>query len=313
MSPGSHRESAPLAEGALQARRLGVLGGTFDPPHEGHLFAARAAKSAFHLDHVLFVPAAQAPHKVDPACASGKERVAMLALLLADEPDFSIFGGELDRPGPSYTIDTLRELRERLDPKVELFLILGADNLADFPRWRSAEEIIALAQPVVVARSGGALEASASERLSSAALAGEARAFEIPIELEVVAVSGAPAPDIAEGLRFVKPGFPDMSAAGEVVFVGVIGEVEVVGSGGVLAGQRVDAANARPDVESEPELPDFVGGVPGELTDLAVGEPSLFCSAELVGGDLTVLMPAQLVSGAGKPRDPMQEPWIDTR
>ena len=171
MSPGSHGESAPLAEGALQARRLGVLGGTFDPPHEGHLFAARAAKSAFHLDHVLFVPAAQAPHKVDPACASGKERVAMLALLLADEPDFSIFGGELDRPGPSYTIDTLRELRERLDPKVELFLILGADNLADFPRWRSAEEIIALAQPVVVARSGGALEASASERLSSAALA----------------------------------------------------------------------------------------------------------------------------------------------
>ena len=171
MSPELPSEGAPLAEGALRARRLGVLGGSFDPPHEGHLFAARAAKSAFDLDHVLFVPAAQAPHKTERACASGAERVEMLALLLAEERDCSIFVGELERPGPSYTIDTLRALRERLDPEVELFLILGADNLADFPGWRSAEEIVALAQPVVVARSGGTLGLPAGTLHSSAALA----------------------------------------------------------------------------------------------------------------------------------------------
>jgi nicotinate-nucleotide adenylyltransferase len=143
----------PLAEAARHARRLGVLGGSFDPPHLGHLHAARRAREAFALEHVVFVPAARPPHKPGRHLAGGRERLEMLALLLAEEPDVSVWGVELGRQGPSFTIDTLRELRRLVPPPAALFLILGEDNLADFPRWRAAEEIVALAQPIVVHRS----------------------------------------------------------------------------------------------------------------------------------------------------------------
>jgi nicotinate-nucleotide adenylyltransferase len=146
--------SAPLSDAARRATRLGVLGGSFDPPHLGHLHAARRAREAFALDHVVFVPAARPPHKPERHLAGERERLEMLALLLADEPDASVWGVELGRRGPSYTVDTLRALRALVPPPAALFLILGEDNLADFPRWRAAEEIVALAQPIVVHRSG---------------------------------------------------------------------------------------------------------------------------------------------------------------
>jgi cytidyltransferase-like protein len=102
---------APLSAAARGARRLGVLGGSFDPPHLGHLHAARRARDAFALEHVVFVPAARPPHKPERILAEGAERLEMLALLLADEPDVSVWDTELGRSGPSYTVDTLRELR----------------------------------------------------------------------------------------------------------------------------------------------------------------------------------------------------------
>lgn len=144
---------APLSEAARRAVRLGVLGGSFDPPHLGHLHAARRAREAFALDHVVFVPAARPPHKPERHLAGEEERLEMLALLLAGEPDVSVWGVELARSGPSYTVDTLRELRG-LRTGASLFLILGEDNLEGFPHWRAAEEIVALAQPIVVHRSG---------------------------------------------------------------------------------------------------------------------------------------------------------------
>lgn len=146
--------SAPLSEAARHAQRLGVLGGSFDPPHLGHLHAARRAREAFALEHVVFVPAARPPHKPERHLAGERERLEMLALLLAEEPDVSVWGVELARRGPSFTIDTLRALRALVPPPAALFLILGEDNLADFPRWRAAEEIVALAQPIVVQRGG---------------------------------------------------------------------------------------------------------------------------------------------------------------
>lgn len=143
---------APLAGAALRATRLGVLGGSFDPPHLGHLHAARRAREAFALEHVVFVPAARPPHKPERILAGASERLEMLALLLAGESDVSVCDVELARRGPSYTVDTLRELRASLAPTTQLFLILGEDNLAGFSRWKEVEEVVRLAQPIVVHR-----------------------------------------------------------------------------------------------------------------------------------------------------------------
>jgi nicotinate-nucleotide adenylyltransferase len=131
-----------------------VLGGSFDPPHLGHLHAARRARRAFDLEHVVFVPAARPPHKPERILAEGEERLAMLALLLEGEPGCSPWDVELVRPGPSYSVDTLRELAA-LVPATRLFFILGEDNLHGLPRWRDVEELLRLAQPVVVHRRGG--------------------------------------------------------------------------------------------------------------------------------------------------------------
>ena len=150
-SPPVH---TPPSEAARGAKRLGVLGGAFDPPHLGHLHAARRARAAFALDHVLFVPAARPPHKPDRLLAAPEERVEMLSILLADEPDVSLWEAELVRDGPSYTVDTLRALRVHVPEPAALFLILGQDNLAGFPGWREVEEIVRLAQPIVVQRGG---------------------------------------------------------------------------------------------------------------------------------------------------------------
>jgi len=151
---------APPGEAALRARRLGVLGGSFDPPHLGHLHAARRAREAFSLEHVLFVPAARPPHKPGRILASGAERLEMLALLLADEPWASVWGVELARKGPSYTVDTLRELHALVAPGTQLHLVLGEDNLAGFARWKEVEALVRLAQPIVVHRSGADLVAA---------------------------------------------------------------------------------------------------------------------------------------------------------
>jgi nicotinate-nucleotide adenylyltransferase len=144
---------APPSAAARRAQRLGVLGGSFDPPHLGHLHAARRAREAFALEHVLFVPAARPPHKPGRILAGGAERLEMLALLLRDEPGVSVWEAELQRGGASYTLDTLRLLRRCVPEPARLFLILGEDNLGGFPRWKGVEEIVRLAQPIVVRRS----------------------------------------------------------------------------------------------------------------------------------------------------------------
>ncbi len=154
-------------------RRVGLFGGSFDPPHGGHLAMARGASKAHGLGHVIWVPAARPPHKPERRLASAQGRLDMLKLLLRDEPATSIWTLELERPGESYTIDTLRSLRAALPEPVELFLILGSDNLAGFPSWRECDALLELAQPIVMPRSGyaissealGGLEAGAQARL----------------------------------------------------------------------------------------------------------------------------------------------------
>jgi nicotinate-nucleotide adenylyltransferase len=150
-------------------RRIGVLGGTFDPIHSGHLAAAHAALKCARLDGVIFMPAAQPPHR-PPAVAPAQDRLEMCRLAIAGEPRFEVSDIELNRGGPSYTVDTLAELR-RLHPVEELFLILGWDAARLFRTWRRPEEVRSLASVVVVGRPGS--DAPSEPQLKSAGLTGE--------------------------------------------------------------------------------------------------------------------------------------------
>ncbi len=159
-------DAARLTEAARRSRRIGVLGGSFDPPHLGHLHVARTAREAFDLDHVVFVPAARPPHKPLRVLSAGEERSAMLELLLTDVAWASIWRGELAREGPSFTIHTLEAFRDELSAGIELFLLIGGDNLAGLPEWYRVEELLALARPVVVRRRGSSSPAGFPARLS---------------------------------------------------------------------------------------------------------------------------------------------------
>jgi nicotinate-nucleotide adenylyltransferase len=134
--------------------RIGLLGGTFDPPHLGHLLLAEAAREALALDRVVFVPARIPPHKRGRRVTPPATRLALLRAALRGS-GFSVSTVELDRPGPSYTVDTLERIAARGVP-AELFLLVGADSLADLPTWRAPERILALARLVVAARPGAA-------------------------------------------------------------------------------------------------------------------------------------------------------------
>jgi nicotinate-nucleotide adenylyltransferase len=139
--------------------RLGVFGGTFDPVHVGHLAIAHAALEDVPLDRVLFVIARRSPLKERGPVASEAERLAMLERAIAGEPRFAVSRLELDRDGPSYTVDTLAALRAAA-PDDALFLILGGDASAELPRWRAPERIAELATIVVAERPGAPLPAA---------------------------------------------------------------------------------------------------------------------------------------------------------
>ena len=130
--------------------RVGVFGGTFDPVHVGHLVVANAALDELGLDRVCFVPARRSPLKEDGPVASVEDRLAMLMAATEHEPRFRVSRAEVERNGPSFTVDTLESLRG----EGELFLILGTDTYADFERWREPERIRALATIVLAARPG---------------------------------------------------------------------------------------------------------------------------------------------------------------
>jgi nicotinate-nucleotide adenylyltransferase len=131
----------------------GLLGGSFDPVHHGHLIAADRAAEALGLARVLFVPCASQPLKPVGPVAPAEHREAMLALALAGHPRFALESLELSRPGPSYTVDTLRVLRRR-EPRERFVLILGADAAMELPRWRAADEVARLAEIAVLTRPG---------------------------------------------------------------------------------------------------------------------------------------------------------------
>ena len=133
--------------------RLGVLGGTFDPPHVGHLLAASDAFEALGLDRLLFVPAASHVFKGQSVGASPQQRLDMLALLVGDDARFGIDAIEIERVGLSYTVDTLTDLARRY-PDAERYFLIGEDLVDQMRTWRSPERIAELAEIVVLSRGG---------------------------------------------------------------------------------------------------------------------------------------------------------------
>lgn len=135
------------------AVRVGIYGGTFDPPHVGHLITAQDAVEALDLDELRFMVAGRPPHKPDQPLTRGEVRVAMMEAAVGDDERFRVSRRELERDGPSYTVDTLRALVED-EPDVRRFLLMGADQFAELDGWKEPREIARMATLAVMAREG---------------------------------------------------------------------------------------------------------------------------------------------------------------
>jgi nicotinate-nucleotide adenylyltransferase len=153
--------------------RIGVMGGTFDPIHHGHLVAASEVGYFYSLDEVIFVPTGQPWQKKGRQVSAAEDRYLMTVIATASNPRFSVSRVDIDRPGPTYTIDTLRELRSQYRPDAELFFITGADALEKMMTWQDVDELFKLAHFVGCTRPG--------HRLSGAGLPdGRVSLIEIP-------------------------------------------------------------------------------------------------------------------------------------
>lgn len=166
--------------------RVGILGGTFDPVHYGHLILAEQAREQGRLDQVWFIPAPRPPHKDEDGVTRFEQRVEMLNLALAGQPAFRVDEIEKDRPGLSYSVDTLAELHAR-HPGDEFFLLVGSDTVADLPKWREPRRLLQSAGLLVMVRPGYPLP-DLEQLRRELGMAGE------PLRLETLEI---PAIDIA--------------------------------------------------------------------------------------------------------------------
>lgn len=136
-------------------RRIGVLGGTFDPVHYGHLVIAEEVYATLNLDEMVFIPTGQPPHKTNEVITSAEHRLAMLELAIASNPHFTISRVDVDRPGPSYTVDTLRLLHEQQGEETAIYFVIGADSLEYFLTWRDPAGILEQLTHLVAVRRPG--------------------------------------------------------------------------------------------------------------------------------------------------------------
>ncbi|MFN8529859.1 MAG: nicotinate-nucleotide adenylyltransferase [Anaerolineae bacterium] len=132
-------------------QRIGILGGTFDPPHIGHLVLAEYAAEALNFERLLFVPAATPPHKLNETRTPIEHRLNMLQLAIADNERFTLSRIDVDRPGPHYTVDTVSIVQEQY-PQAELYFVMGGDSLRDLPKWNRPTELIRCCKLVVLQR-----------------------------------------------------------------------------------------------------------------------------------------------------------------
>ena len=145
-------------------RRLGVFGGTFDPPHIGHLLLAETAKVALQLDRVLFLPVGDPPHKNECRVSPAHHRIAMTRLAIAGNPAFVLDTTDVDRPAPHYTATLLPILHHHY-PQAELWLVLGSDSLQDLPNWHYPHDLLGQCRLAVLERPGVRLDWPVLDRL----------------------------------------------------------------------------------------------------------------------------------------------------
>nr|WP_239579842.1 nicotinate-nucleotide adenylyltransferase [Microlunatus panaciterrae] len=145
--------------------RLGVMGGTFDPIHHGHLVAASEVGRKFELDEVVFVPTGEPWQKVDRKVSAAEDRYLMTVIATASNPRFTVSRVDVDRPGMTYTVDTLKDLRAERGSDIDMFFITGADALAQIVTWRGVDELFDLAHFVGCTRPGVELHSPAIEHL----------------------------------------------------------------------------------------------------------------------------------------------------
>jgi nicotinate-nucleotide adenylyltransferase len=157
---GASEQRAATPEASAQPRRkarapkVGILGGTFDPPHIGHLWLATLAADRLDLGHVLLMPAARPPHKRRESVSNAADRVTMTRLAISGDPRLDLSLVEMERPGPSYTVDSLVQLRAHLGNDVGLVLIMAADSFAEIETWREPDRLLELAEWAVGPRPG---------------------------------------------------------------------------------------------------------------------------------------------------------------
>jgi nicotinate-nucleotide adenylyltransferase len=156
--------TAVAAAGIAGVRRLGILGGTFDPIHHGHLVAAEEASYQLALDRVLFVPAGAPPHKPARPISPASHRLRMVELAIAGKPHFAVSRVDIDRPAPSYTVDTLKLLRAEWGRETRFFFIEGNDSLSDMVNWYQPQRLIELCELAVVRRPGSEIDLPALEK-----------------------------------------------------------------------------------------------------------------------------------------------------
>ncbi|MBI2758848.1 MAG: nicotinate (nicotinamide) nucleotide adenylyltransferase [Chloroflexi bacterium] len=144
--------------------RIGIFGGTFDPPHLGHLILASESRAQLNLTRLLFVLTPTPPHKLNQPVSSIADRLAMLRVALKDEPAFELSMMEMERPGPHYTLDTVQLLTDK-NRGADLILLLGGDSLRDLPTWHRPADLVAACRQIgVMRRPGDSIELSALER-----------------------------------------------------------------------------------------------------------------------------------------------------
>jgi nicotinate-nucleotide adenylyltransferase len=156
--PSAFAAAAQEAEvEAPRPKRIGVLGGTFDPPHLGHLWLATLAADGIGLDRVLFMPAAQPPHKGGTLVSRATDRLLMTRLAITGDPAFELSPIEMERPGPSYTIDSIDELERLFGGEAALYLLMAADSLNAIDTWREPDRLLERIEWVVGPRPGSEL------------------------------------------------------------------------------------------------------------------------------------------------------------
>ena len=179
---------------------LGVLGGTFDPIHLGHLILGEQVREQLGLDRVLFVPSARPPHKLGDRIADAEHRLAMVELAVTSNPHFAVSRRELDRVGPSYTITTIKELRSQGHGQV--YFVLGADAVLDLRSWREPDELLRACQVVAAARPG--FDLSRISRALGAERASRVRVLDIP-QIEISSTDLRQRVAAGRSLRYLVP------------------------------------------------------------------------------------------------------------